>query len=126
MSVRRVFDILVEWHVWFGSSQTWKPSLQIVPVRFEPGWQLQPLAEVFRGFVHGKSRRVRRNLEQDSTGLTKVNRVKIDPVDDWGHVVSAADEIVSPCQLLLVAWRAKRDVMHGTRAKSPTRRFRLV
>ena len=63
---------------------------------------------MFLGFVHRKSRRVRRNLEQDPTGLAKVNRVKIDPVDDWGHVVSAADEIVSPCQLLLVAWRAKK------------------
>src|SRR5439155_24720005 len=64
--------------------------------------QLQIFAKVLNRFVGGKSRSFRGNFKQNSTGLAKINGMKIKTVDHRRNVETELDQPFSPAQLFLV------------------------
>ena len=75
-------------------------------------------AEFFQFFVQSKTGRLGRNLEENATGLSEINRMKIRPIDHWGHIVAKIDEMLAPLELFGFILRPERNVMHRTRRDS--------
>jgi len=72
-------------------------------------------AEFFQFFVQSKTGRLGRNLEENATGLSEINRMKIGPIDHWRDVVAELDEMLAPLELFGFILRPERNVMYRSR-----------
>src|SRR6185312_7732442 len=70
-------------------------------------------------FIDGKPGWIRCDLEKYSAGLTKINRMKILPIDDRRDVVLESCQCPLPFFLLRIRRRPPRDVMDGTHGDAP-------
>ena len=75
-------------------------------------------AEFFQLLVQSKTGRLGRNLEENATGLSEINRMKIRPIDHWGHIVAKIDEMLAPLELFGFILRPERNVMYRSRRDS--------
>ena len=61
-------------------------ALDLGAVRLKERRQRQMLAQMSGILVGGKARALGRNLEEDATGLTEVDGVEVEAVNDWRDV----------------------------------------
>src|SRR5260370_29799175 len=69
-----------------------KTLFKSAPLGFQPGRELKVLAKRFYRFVNGESWWIRCQFKQDASGFAKVDRMKVDPVPDWGYVQFLFDQ----------------------------------
>src|SRR5687768_18405091 len=81
--------------------QRWKSSLNVFALSFQPGWQDQPLSQVFHIFVTIEARTIRRQLEKDSTRFFIVHRLEPKPIDLRGGAQPGVRNSLSQGHLLL-------------------------
>src|SRR5436190_5531320 len=72
------------------------------------------LTEFFHLLVQDETGRLGRNLEENATGLSEINRMKISPIDHWRHIVAKIDEMSAPLELFGIVLCAKRNMMNRT------------
>src|SRR6476661_11269849 len=80
-----------------------------------PWRQLEAAAERLRRLIDQESRLHRRDFEQYSAGLAKIDRLEVQAIQDVRHFVAAAEQIVPELQLFLGAADGQRDVMNGSK-----------
>src|SRR6266404_2611290 len=72
------------------------------------------LTEFFHLLVQGETGRLGRNLEENATGLSEINRMKISPIDHRRDVVGKIDKLLAPLELFGIVLCAKRNMMNRT------------
>src|SRR6266436_5337190 len=72
------------------------------------------LTEFFHLLVQGETGRLGRNLEENATGLSEINRMKIDAIHHRRDIVAEIDEMLAPLELFGIVLCAKRNMMHRT------------
>src|SRR6266481_5273891 len=72
------------------------------------------LTKFFHLLVQGETGRLGRNLEENATGLSEINRMKISPIDHWRRIVAEIDEMLAPLELFGIVLCAKRNMMNRT------------
>src|ERR1043166_2474820 len=69
-------------------------------------------SELVKRLIETKSGRVGGDFEQNASGLAKIDRMKIGPIDHWRHVKVQTHEMLAPLKLLCLISRSKRNVVN--------------
>src|SRR5207248_6577725 len=77
------------------------------------------LTEFFHLLVQGETGRLGRNLEENATGLSEINRMKISPIHHRRRIVAKIDEMSAPLELFGIVLCAKRNMMNRTGGDAP-------
>src|SRR5215831_696875 len=93
-----------------------KSSLDVSAIRLFPGRQLQLLTKSFERFVHEKSWRHGRNLEQYAARLTEIDGREVLPIEDLRHLQPASHQLFTNGELIAGSRDRKRDMVHGAQA----------
>ena len=88
-------------HEWSGIGTRdahWQPHvrkecLDLEPALFQPLGELEGLTQRLQGFIDREPWRIGGNLQKDTTGLAKVHRMEIIPVDYRRDVEAKSDEL---------------------------------
>src|ERR1700730_1056976 len=98
----------------FCLDQNWrKRTLDLGPMFLVLRRGLQAFAEAAGPVVSRETGTFSGDFEQNSTGLAKIDRMKIETVDHRRNMEPEVDQLFSPAQLLLIVRAAKCDVMRG-------------
>ncbi|MNV71904.1 hypothetical protein D3C71_1649500 [compost metagenome] len=82
-------------------------------MRFIPRWQHQLFTQCIHRFITSKARRVRSNLEEDSTSFTEINRIKVLAVLNRCRMMSMTLHMKPPFLLLSVILCTPSDMVNG-------------
>ncbi len=96
--------------------------LDTVALRLQPLRDAKFLAEGFNWFIQSESGWVSREFEEYPAWLTKIDRMKIDSINDRCYVQMFGN-FLAPFSLRRIVFSSKRDVMHG--AGAGTSKFSL-
>src|SRR5215472_7059795 len=70
--------------------------------------------EFFQLFVQSETGRLGGDFKKHAAGFAKINGMKIDAIDYWGHIVAEIDEMFAPLELFVIVLCAKGNMMHRT------------
>jgi hypothetical protein len=86
-------------------------GLYLSAVRFVLRRQHQTLAQSLRRLIDGEPRWIGRELEQHPSGLAKVHRVEVLPIDDRGRIESRMNDLLAELELSSIVGHPPGDVV---------------
>jgi hypothetical protein len=97
---------------YFESAEFRQDRLDLIATRFQERRQLERSPKTFKRFVHRKSGRLGRDLEENVTWLAKVDRAKICPVFLVGRAYAVVlDQFAYHSALICVVGGPERNVV---------------